>query len=93
MTDLKALLAEYGVEGAEARRAEPMIRDALAVANEEVMPMADPEGWLSILPHSLPRVMVELIAPVADSPHAGFEIEGAIAALTALREELRKPRA
>ncbi|REE61476.1 hypothetical protein BX257_4055 [Streptomyces sp. 3212.3] len=76
-----------------------LINDALTAAyNDDDSPFARGasgsklpiEDWLSTLPESLIRVLVELLVPIADSPHRGHEFEATLAVLNALGDGLSR---
>lgn len=74
-----------------------LINDALTTAyDEDDSPFArgasGVEDWLSILPASLVRLLVELLVPIADNPHRGYEFDATLAVLNALGDGLTRRR-
>lgn len=88
LTTVHSLLAEYPLSQPEARRLQELINDVLVDAYENSGTGLHMDDFLQLLPASLPRVLVELLAPVADDPHAGVELDLTLHVLKALTTRL-----
>ena len=74
-TDLYTHLLDYDLPGPERRRVEWLISEALADAYDKSGVDFGEQDFRQMLPHALGRTLVQLLAPIADSPHACAEIE------------------
>lgn len=85
---LHALLTEYPLSQPEVRRSQELIQEVLTIAHEDSGTEMGFEDFAQMLPASLVRVLVELVAPVADDPHAGMELDFTLQVLHALTSRL-----
>nr|WTB35234.1 hypothetical protein OG781_42395 [Streptomyces sp. NBC_00830] len=86
--DLPDLLAQWPISQGETRRLQDLIGDLLVDAYENSGTDLDPESFRLMLPASLLRLLVELLAPIADHPHPSTELDLTLHVLKALTDRL-----
>lgn len=86
--NLDNLLTEWPLGQGETRQLKELIGNVLVDAHANSGTDLDPKSFQLALPASLLPVLVELLAPIADNPHASTDLDFTLHVLKALTDRL-----
>ncbi|MFC1415406.1 hypothetical protein [Streptacidiphilus cavernicola] len=88
LTDLHKHVLAYGLPDPERRRVENLISEVLCDAYEKSAIELHEGDFRELLPVALGQTLVQILAPMADTPHASIELEFSRYVLDALSARL-----